>query len=283
MSSGGVDGPKGMHVNGVDLCVETLGADTDPPILLIMGMSGSLDFWEDEFCDRLVAGGRFVIRYDHRDTGQSIAYEPGHPGYTTSDLVADAVGVIAALGLPRAHLVGQSMGGAIAQLAALDHPDRVASVTLISTSAMGPGLPGMTDRATAFFARSRPDVGDRPALLDYLVDFSRALASDQRPFDAAGTRALWERALARANNVESMLGNHDLVEGGGDWHERLGEIAVPTLVIHGDDDPFMQLAHGEALAHAIPGARLLTVEAMGHELPRRTWDVVVPGILALTR
>jgi len=281
MSPRGVESLRGMRVNGVDLCVETLGAESDPPILLIMGSGGSLDFWEDDFCARLVAGGRFVIRYDHRDTGRSVAYEPGHPGYTSPDLVDDAVGVVAALGLPRAHLVGMSMGGALAQLAALDHPDRVATLTLISTSAMGPGLPGMTDRATAFFARQRPPIVDRPALVDYLVDFNRALASE--PFDADGTRALWERALARANNVESMLGNHDVVEGGVGWHERLGEIAVPTLVIHGDDDPFMPLAHGEALAHAIPGAQLLVLQRTGHELPRRTWDVVVPEILALTR
>src|SRR3954453_10325206 len=267
MSPRGGESLRGMRVNGVDLCVEAIGADTDPPILLIMGSGASLDFWEDDFCARLVAGGRFVIRYDHRDTGRSIAYEPGHPGYTSPDLVDDAVGVVAALGLPRAHLVGMSMGGAIAQLAALDHPDRVASLTLISTSAMGPGLPGMADRAGAFFARPRPEIDD-PALVDYLVDFSRALAGEQRPFDAAGTRALWERALARANNVESMLGNHDVVEGGDGWHERLGDIAVPTLVIHGDDDPFMQLAHGQALADAIPGARLLVLEGTGHELPR---------------
>jgi pimeloyl-ACP methyl ester carboxylesterase len=271
-----------MRVNGVDICVETIGAETDPPILLIMGSGGSLDFWEDEFCARLVAGGRFVIRYDHRDTGQSISYEPGHPEYTSNDLVADAVGVIDALRLPEAHLVGMSMGGAIAQLAALDHPHRVASLTLISTSAMGPGLPGMADRARDALAQPRPDVEDRPALLDYLVDLSRAIASEAHPFDAAGTRTLYERALARASNVESMLGNHDVVEGGEDWHERLGEVAVPTLVIHGADDPFMPLAHGEALADAIPGARLLVLPGTGHELPRRTWDVVVPSILAHT-
>ena len=238
-------------------------------------------WWEDGFCRLLAEAGRFVIRYDQRDTGQSIAYAPGHPGYTSADLVADAIGIIEALGLPRAHIVGMSAGGAVAQLAALDHPQRVSSLTLISTSAMGPGLPGMADRTQAFFARPRPDVDD-PALLDYLVDFNRALASEAAPFDADGTRALYERALARATNAESMLGNHDLVDGGDDWHARLGEIAAPTLVIHGADDPFMPLAHGEALAAAIPEAELLVLEATGHELPRRTWDVVVPGILAHT-
>src|ERR1041385_8242183 len=109
MSSGRDNRLRTMRVNGVDLCVQPLGSDTDPPILLIMGSGGSLDFWEDDFCDRLVDGGRFVIRYDHRDTGQSIAYAPGRPGYSSADLVADAVGVIGELGLPRAHVVGMSM------------------------------------------------------------------------------------------------------------------------------------------------------------------------------
>src|ERR1044072_4153658 len=121
MSPGRLGSLRGMRVNGVDLCVETLGAETDPPILLIMGSGASLDFWEGDFCARLVAGGRFVVVLDHCAPGRSIAYAPGHPGYTSPDLVEDAVGVVAALGLPRAHLVGVSMGGAIAQVAALDH------------------------------------------------------------------------------------------------------------------------------------------------------------------
>jgi pimeloyl-ACP methyl ester carboxylesterase len=147
---------------------------------------------------------------------------------------------------------------------------------------MGPGLPGMSERTSAAFAVPRPPITDRPALLDYLTEYSRAFASEARPFDVAGTRALWERALARSANVESMLTNHDAVEGGEGWHERLGEINVPTLVIHGTDDPFMPFAHGEALARAIPGARLLALERTGHELPPATWDTVVPAILAHT-
>jgi pimeloyl-ACP methyl ester carboxylesterase len=272
-----------MNINGVEICVDTIGDPADPPILLIHGSGASLDWWEDEFCERLAAGGRFVIRYDHRDTGESVAYEPGKPGYTGDDLIADAAGVIEAVGRGRAHVVGISMGGALAQVLALEHPERVESLTLIATSA-GAGdadLPGVDERLMAAFSMPRPDISDRAALLDYLTELSRAHAG--RHFDAAGTRALWERALDRARNVESMLTNHDLIEGGGgSWRHRLGEITVPALVIHGTDDPLFPHPHGAALADELPDAELLTLEGIGHELPRETWDVAVPAILALT-
>ena len=273
-----------IEVNGVELCTERFGDRGDPPILLVMGVGGSMLWWEEGFCRLLADGGRFMIRYDHRDTGDSVSYPPGAPGYTGDDMVADAAGVIEAAGLDHAHVVGMSMGGALAQLLALDRPERVASLTLISTTA-GAGdddLPGIDERLAAAFAVPRPDIGDRPALLDHLTDLSRAHAGRTRPFDAAGTRALWERALGRARNVESMLSNHDLVEGGGAWRHRLGAIAVPTLVIHGTDDPLFPHEHGVALAREIRGAELLTLEGTGHELPRDTWDVVVPAILRQT-
>jgi pimeloyl-ACP methyl ester carboxylesterase len=271
-----------MNINNVEICVDTVGDPSDPAILLIHGSGASLDWWEDEFCERLAAGGRFVIRYDHRDTGQSVAYEPGKPGYTGDDLVADAAGVIAAAGATRAHVVGISMGGALAQVLALDHPERVASLTLIATTA-GAGdadLPGIDERLNRAFAVPRPDLDDHAALLDYLTELSRAYAG--RRFDAAGTRALWERALARARNVESMLTNHDHLEGGEAWRHRLKEIVVPVLVIHGTDDPLFPYPHGVALANELPDAGLLTLDGVGHELPRETWDQVVPAILALT-
>jgi pimeloyl-ACP methyl ester carboxylesterase len=271
-----------MNINDVEICVDTLGNPSDPPILLIHGSGASLDWWEDEFCGRLAAGGRFVIRYDHRDTGQSVAYEPGKPGYTGDDLIVDAAGVIDAVGGGRAHVVGMSMGGAIAQVLALDHPQRVESLTLISTTA-GAGdddLPGIDERLAAAFSLPRPEISDRGALLDYLTELSRGYAGHR--FDAAGTRALWERALDRARNVESMLSNHDHLAGGDAWRHRLTEIHVPTLVIHGAEDPLFPHPHGVALANEIPGADLLTLAATGHELPRATWDAVVPAILAVS-
>jgi pimeloyl-ACP methyl ester carboxylesterase len=273
-----------MDVNGVELCVDTRGDPAAPAILLIMGSGASMDWWEDEFCDRLAAGPRFVIRYDHRDTGRSVSYPPGAPGYVGADLVADAVGVLDALELPHAHVVGMSMGGALAQLVALDHADRVGSLTLISTSAGGPGLPGMSQEAAARFAAVEPpDWSDREAVIDYGVELARAAASQSAPFDEVGMRRLWTRALDRTESVESSFRNHDLVAADGDpWRERLAELTVPTLVTHGTEDSVLPFPHGEALAREIPGADLLPLEQTGHELPRRTWDAVIPAILRLT-
>ncbi|MGH3163195.1 MAG: alpha/beta fold hydrolase [Streptosporangiaceae bacterium] len=136
-----MDGPRIVDVHGVDLCVDTAGDAADPAILLIGGMGDSMDWWEDEFCQRLAAGGRFVIRYDHRDTGRSVSYPAGAPGYTGADLAADAAGVLDAFGRRSAHLAGVSMGGALAQQLALGHPDRVDSLVLMSTQPRGPGRP----------------------------------------------------------------------------------------------------------------------------------------------
>ena len=277
-----------MQVNGVELCVETFGARADPAILLIMGAAASMDWWEDDFCERLAAGPRFVIRYDHRDTGQSVSYAPGAPGYTGDDLIADAIGVLNALGVDRAHVVGQSMGGALAQVLALEHPGRVASLTLIATSPAGPGepdLPDMTAEGRAAFAQvTEPDWSDRAAVIDYATELSRACAGRSRPFDERGTRALWERVLDRTTNIESSMKNHYATEGGGGrWRERLATLEMPALVVHGTEDPMFPVAHGEALAREIPGAELLVLEGSGHELARRDWDVVVPAILRLTR
>jgi pimeloyl-ACP methyl ester carboxylesterase len=277
--------PTIVHANGADLCMQTFGEPSDPAILLVMGAGASMDWWEDEFCARLAAGSRYVVRYDHRDTGQSTSYPPGAPGYTGGDLVADPFALLDVLELRAAHVVGLSMGGALAQVMALDHRERVASLTLIATSPAGPDpdLPPMTDEARAAFgAIAEPDWSDREAVIDYLTEQWRAGAGRSHPFDEQGTRALCERVLDRTTNIESSLRNHYAAEGGDRWRERLGRVDVPTLVVHGSEDPVFPLGHGAALAREIPGAELLTLEGTGHELPRRDWDIVVPAILEHT-
>ncbi|MFC4588420.1 alpha/beta fold hydrolase [Sphaerisporangium corydalis] len=274
---------KMLRVNGVDLCVEAFGEPGDPAVLLIAGATASMDWWEPEFCERLAAGSRYVIRYDHRDTGRSARYPAGAPAYTGHDLIADALGVLDGLGVSRAHIVGISMGGGMAQVIGLDHAERVASLTLISTSG-GPGdpdLPGMTDALRAAFAAAppEPDWSDRDAVVDHIVAGCRSCAAPGRPFEEAEVRAVATRAVGRTTGVESAMKNHHMIGGPGRWRARLGEISVPTLVLHGAEDPLFPLGHGRALAREIPGARLLPLAAVGHELPRAAWDVVVPAIL----
>jgi pimeloyl-ACP methyl ester carboxylesterase len=272
-----------VQANGVPLCVETFGDRADPAVLLVMGSSASMDWWEDEFCERLAAGGRFVVRYDLRDTGRSISYEPGAPQYGLDDLGEDAAGLLDALDLPVAHVVGISMGSGIAQYLALEHPDRVASLTLIASSPGQEGLPSMSEETAAAFGVDPPDWSDRDAVIEYGTHLARVSAARSEPFDEAGMRELWGRVVDRTDNIASTMTNHNVMDFGESRRDRLGEISVPTLVVHGTEDPVLPHAHGVALANEIPGARLLTLEGTGHELPRRTWDVVVPAILEIPR
>jgi pimeloyl-ACP methyl ester carboxylesterase len=277
-----------IRANEVDLCVQTFGDWADPPILLIMGGASSMDWWEDGFCERLMAGSRFVVRYDHRDTGRSVGYEPGAAPYSLRDLAQDALGLLDALGLEDAHLVGMSMGGWIGQLVALDHPDRVGSLTLISTSPTAgtsdPDLPEMSQELRAFFAEetSEPDWSDRAAVIDSIVEGERRFAGSP-PFDEATIREIAARAFDRTTNLASSIANHAGIDSGDRWRERLGEVSAPTLVIHGTEDPMYPYGNAVALAKEIPGARLLALERVGHEVPPRDlWDVVVPAILRHT-
>jgi pimeloyl-ACP methyl ester carboxylesterase len=277
-------GEQMIQANGVELCTEPFGDPADPPILLIMGIGGSMLWWEAGFCRLLADGGRFVIRYDHRDTGRSVTYEPGRPDYTGADLVADAVGVLDAYGIPAAHVVGVSAGGAFGQLLALDYRDRVLSLVLISTSPALPGdrrLPPSTERFTRFIATAQVDWSDASSAIEYLIDYSRMLAGGQRPFDEPAIRELVRRDVERARNFAAAQ-NHDYLAGDEGSREPLSSIAAPTLVIHGSADPMFPLGHGEALAEEITGASLLTLEGAGHGIDRADWDTVARAILEHT-
>lgn len=280
-----------VKVNEVELCVQTSGNPADPAVLLIHGAGHSLLAWDEEFIDRLVAAGRFVIRYDSRDAGHSTSYPVGAPPYGLSDLAADAAGLLDALGIPTAHIVGMSQGAGVAQLMALDHADHVASLTLASATPGGPGhwntdLPPVTEEIQKLFANepAQPDWTDRDAVVDYLVEAERPYAAQSRQFDVDGMRAAAGRIVDRTTDIAAQLTNPFLISAGDPWRARLADLRVPTLVLHGTEDPLFPLGHGQALAAEIPGAAFLPLERTGHEVfPRHVWDTVVPAIVELTK
>ena len=277
-------GERIVRANGVDLCVEPFGDPADPALLLLHGAGNTMLSWDEGLCGRLAAGGRFVIRADGRDAGRSVSYEAGAPRYGLRDLVADVAGLLDSFGVARGHLVGMSTGAAIAQLTALDHPARVASLTLASAT---PGIPGaeagdLPGASAELFAGepSQPDWADRAAVIDYLVEAERPYSPR---FDEAAMRTLAGRVVDRSADLAANLTNQFIIDAGEPWRARLGEVAAPTLVVHGTEDPMFPFPHAVALANEIPGAELLALEDTGHEyFPRHTWDLVVPAILRHT-
>ena len=273
-----------VEANGVELCTEAIGDSADPPVLLVMGTGASMLWWEEGFCRMLAGRGRFVIRYDHRDTGRSVTYEPGRPGYTGADMVADAAGVLDAYGLRSAHVVGVSAGGAIAQLLALDFSARVRSLVLVSTSRAlpgGPALPSPTEEFTRLATALEVEWSDPESVIEYLVAYSRVLAGGRRKYDEAGARDLARREVERARDFAAAQ-NHDRIRDGKRPRGGLSAIGAPTLVIHGTADPMFPPAHGQALADEIPNARLLMLDGAGHGVYRADWEVLVRSIAAHT-
>jgi pimeloyl-ACP methyl ester carboxylesterase len=277
-----------IKVNGVELCVETFGNPADPPVLLV---GVTMLSWPDELCAALA--GRYVVRYDLRDAGRSTFVDPDAPAYDLRDLVTDASELLVALELGRAHVAGMGVGGFIAQLLALDHPGQVASLTLVSTRPVAPGpvdpdLPGHAPEIMAeLFGYPEPDWVDRNSVVDYMTRSARLKSgsggfSEQDVRAAAG--AVFDRAgrtakAQRASHLGTMFAAIDCQPR---WRERLGDIAAPTLVIHGDEDPFFPHGNGVALAAEIPGATLLTLSGIGQGVPRATWPAVADALLRHT-
>ncbi len=274
-----------IEANGVEICTESFGDPADSPVLLVMGISGSMLWWEEGFCRTLAGGGRFVIRYDHRDTGRSVTYKRGCPGYTGADLVSDAAGVLDAYEVSAAHVVGVSAGGAFAQLLALECAKRVLSLVLISTSPAAPGgrnLPPPTDQFGQFVSTAEVDWSNRESVIAYRVAYARLLAGGRRPFDEAATRSLMRRDVERARDFGAAQ-NHDLLAEGESSSKPLSSVRVPTLVIHGTADPMFPLEHGEALAGEIPDARLLRLKDAGHGVDPSDWATIAREIREHTR
>jgi pimeloyl-ACP methyl ester carboxylesterase len=273
-----------VEANEVELCTESFGDPVDPPILLIMGVGASMLWCDERFCRMLAEHNRFVIRYDHRDTGRSVTFEPGSAGYTGADLVADAVGVLDAYDVSRAHLAGISAGGAFAQLLALNFSERVLTLVLISTSPVKPvrrELPPPTAEFVRFVRTAEVDWTDAGSVIEYLVEYERVLAGTQRPFDDTVARDLVRRDVERAHDFAARR-NHDSLPDGELPPAALSSIGVPTLVIHGTADPMFPIEHGRALAEEIPGARLLPLRGAGHGIERPDWETIAGGIIEHT-
>ncbi|MFG1809574.1 alpha/beta fold hydrolase [Streptomyces sp. NPDC049040] len=276
-----------VHAGGIALGVESFG-DDDAPLVLLAGGTTMLS-WPDALCERLAAGGRRVVRYDLRDSGESAAKDPEAPGYTLRDLAADAAALADALGGAPAHLAGIGVGGMVAQVAVLDHPRAFSALTLVGTRAVAPGPPDDDlpdhDQATMsrLFARPMPDWADREAVAEFAAAGAGILGND--PVAARATAArIWDRTPSTAPPVQ-MANQLGMVFSRLDceprWRERLPGIGVPTLVVHGCRDPFFPVGNGEAIAREIPRARLLVLEEAATAIPDEAVGDVTEAMLTL--
>lgn len=262
------DTARTIEKDGISLATESFGTPGDPAILLVMGATASMLWWPEALCHALAAHGRFVIRYDHRDTGASTGFPLGEAGYALDDLVADAVRVLDGYGVDRAHWVGMSLGGIIGQIAALAYPDRVAALTMIGSGPLDaddPDLPGIAPEFLEFFATAGDLNWEDAHAVAAFVATQHEMCARRPGTDRA---ELERRALTeyrRAENPASRF-NHATLTVDEQWKGRLGEITAPALVIHGTLDPINPFPLGEMLADVIPEAKLHALEGAGHEL-----------------
>ncbi|MFX0170221.1 MAG: alpha/beta fold hydrolase, partial [Candidatus Hodarchaeota archaeon] len=269
----------------------TFGEPTDPPLLLIMGLGEQMIRWHDAFCQQLAAMGLWVIRYDNRDVGRSTKFEaagvpnvmallmsgqpPDRRGvpYTLSDMANDAVGLLDALEVESAHVVGVSMGGMIAQTLALQYPDRVRTLTSIMSSTGNPELPQPKAEVLLLYQQVPPE--NRAEYIEHVVRRQRLLAGSHYPIDEGYVRSLAGRAFDRGFYPQGISRQLAAIIISGNRKAALQTLQVPTLVIHGDADPLVSVEAGKDTAASIPGAKLLIIENMGHDIP----VAVAPQIL----
>ena len=274
-----------VEVNGVTLGVEHFGEPAAPLVLLVGGTT--MLSWPDALCEALARGGRHVVRYDLRDSGASTTVDPEAPAYTLRDLALDAAALARRLDDRPAHLAGIGVGGMVAQVAALDHPDAFSALTLAGTRPVAPGpvdddLPGH-DEATmeGLFSRPQPDWSDRAAVAEFAAAGAEILGDDPAAARRTAER-IWDRtpgtepAVQMANQLRMVFSRLDCKPR---WRERLSELAIPALVVHGRRDPFFPVGNAEAFAREIPGARLLVLERAATAIPTAAAGEVAAAML----
>ena len=278
------------RANGIDIEYEEFGDPKAPALLLVTGLGAQMISWDDAFCEQLAARGFRVIRFDNRDSGLSTRMEAAgppdvasalngdpHPAYTLDDMAADAAGLLDTLGIEAAHIVGASMGGFISQLIAINHPGRALSLTsIMSGPSRGEGI-SPTPEGSALLFRQPPSNPDES--IEMAMSGRRLLVGSGDPFDKAFERAKATRAVQRAwypvgtgRQLLAVLAAEPRLE-------RLHGVRVATLVIHGKDDILVPIENGRMVAAAVPGARMLELEGMGHDIPKRVWSQVIDAIV----
>jgi pimeloyl-ACP methyl ester carboxylesterase len=268
-----------MFASSGDLRIyfDTFGIDGDPPLLLVCGLGSQVLFWREEFCYGLVDRGFFVVRVDNRDAGLS-SQLPDDAAYTLSDMARDLIAVIDELGLDKVHVVGQSLGGMIAQTLAIEHPTRVSTLTSISshTGNLDFGQPS----AEAVSALMSPPGPTREAQIERDVAARRVWASPSW-FDEEEARAYYGEAYDRAHSATGSLRQFNAMVASGSRDDALLALNLPTLVVHGTLDPLIAPDGGAHTAELVPGAELLTIEGMGHDLPVESWQQIISAITAM--
>lgn len=284
-----------IQANNLRFCYQVFGDDSAPPVLLVMGLGTQMTGWPDEFCELLAATGLRVIRFDNRDVGLSekidtpaacdsvrwafaknLLGRPVNSAYLLDDMAADTVGLMDALELPRAHVVGASMGGMIAQILAAKYPDRITGLTSIMSSSGARGLPQGRPEILWRLAQ-RPKSKDPETVVQHMVKTMRMIGSPHIQRSREDWAEQIRKSVARAYYPPGTTRQLLAIMASGSRAKLLAQIKIPALVIHGDADPLVPVAHGEHTAKCIPGARLEIIPGMGHDLP----PVLIPKLAGM--
>ncbi|HEY43770.1 MAG TPA: alpha/beta hydrolase [Anaerolineae bacterium] len=287
--------PTIAKANDIEIVFDTFGDPNNPPILLVMGLGAQMIDWKEEFCAELASRGYWVIRYDNRDIGLSTKFDdagvpnilsmllapsqdqPLESPYTIRDMADDGVGLLDALEIEKAHVVGVSMGGMIAQSMAIHHPTRLASLISIMSSTGEPDLPPPTPEALAVLTTPAPT--DRAGYIENSVENSRVLSGPKFPLNLDLIREHAGLKFDRGIHPTGIARQLAAILTSGGRREMLKSVTIPTLVIHGDADPLVPLEGGKDTADAISGAELIIMEGMGHDLPLQLWSQLIDAIV----
>jgi pimeloyl-ACP methyl ester carboxylesterase len=282
-------------VRGIELEYESFGRASDPTLLLVMGLGGQMLLWDEELCETFAARGHYVVRFDNRDVGLSTKLDahgvpnvlaamqsaasgaPVDAPYTLADMADDAAGLLDALEVERAHVMGASMGGMIAQTLAIRHGDRVRTLTSVMSTTGAPGLPGPKPEALPVLLTPAPT--EREAFVAHNVSVWRTIGGPGFAFDEAAVRERAERLFERGVHPAGVARQLAAILASGSRRDALRGIRVPTLVIHGEDDPLVPFEGGRDTADAVPGAELIAVPGMGHDMPRDLWPTLVEAVV----